>query len=185
MENQGFDYEMEAEKINNLFNEDLKSALLAKKDFREKTAFSLEEILEYLEYTISKTKQEKWVIRKILFYNSDTNKVDLQYYAIEETFDTLFRSFIRRNTEVEKETIKYIEIMKNNEMMVLLGTKTKTVKSREEVFDSIIKSDEEQRNYLEEDFFKFPQEYDYLYKIIIDHINRKNNDKHPYTKKVG
>ena len=47
MENQGFNYELEAEKISDLFNQNYKLGLEAKNSFRNKTKFSLDEVLEY------------------------------------------------------------------------------------------------------------------------------------------
>mgnify|MGYP004647338919 FL=1 len=183
MENQGFNYELEAEKISDLFNQNYKLGLEAKNSFRNKTKFSLDEVLEYLIYSISKANNEKWTIRRVVFYNDITNKVDLNYYAIDDSFDSIFKGFVRRGTDSEKEILEQIEIISRNEMMIKLGSKSKIVKGREEVFDFVTESDEEQRNYLEEGFFTFPKEYDFLYNIIIDHINRKNNSK-VYTKKA-
>ena len=65
MENQGFNYELEAEKISDLFNQNYKLGLEAKNSFRNKTKFSLDEVLEYLIYSISKANNEKWTIRKV------------------------------------------------------------------------------------------------------------------------
>ena len=90
MENQGFNYELEAEKISDLFNQNYKLGLEAKNSFRDKTKFSLDEVLEYLIYSISKANNEKWTIRKVVFYNDITNKVDLNYYAIDDSFDSIF-----------------------------------------------------------------------------------------------
>lgn len=183
MENQGFNYELEAEKINKLSNQNYKLWLEETTKFRNKTKFSLDEVLEYLIYFISKANNEKWTIRRVVFYNDITNKVDLNYYAIDDSFDPIIKSFVRRGTESEKETLEQIDFISRNEMMIKLGSKSKIVKGREEVFDFVTESDEEQRNYLEEGFFTFPKEYDFLYDIIIDHINRKNNSK-VYTKKA-
>ena len=58
MENQGFNYELEAEKISDLFNQNYKLGLEAKNSFRNKTKFSLDEVLEYLIYSISKANNE-------------------------------------------------------------------------------------------------------------------------------
>ncbi len=183
MENKGFNYEFEAEKISKLSNQSYKLWLEEITKFRNKTKFSLDEVLEYLIYSISKANNEKWTIRRVVFYNDITNKVDLNYYAIDDSFDPIIKSFVRRGTESEKETLEQIEIISRNEMMIKLGSKSKIVKGREEVFDFVTESDEEQRNYLEEGFFTFPKEYDFLYNIIIDHVNRKNNSK-VYTKKA-
>ena len=54
MENQGFNYEFEAEKISKLSNQSYKLWLEETTKFRNKTKFSLDEVLEYLIYSISK-----------------------------------------------------------------------------------------------------------------------------------
>ena len=46
MENQGFNYELEAEKISDLFNQNYKLGLEAKNSFRNKTKFSLKQIMK-------------------------------------------------------------------------------------------------------------------------------------------
>lgn len=182
MKSQVFDYETEAEKIGKI--ENFKLEYEQKKQFKEKTKFSLEEIFEYLEYALSSYKQQEWLIIQVLFYDEKTNKVDLKYYAIEKYFEYVIKRFIRKGTNSEQYINMQIDFLERNKMMFLLGTKSTTVKKREDIFSFKDLANQEQRNYLEEEFFNFPQEYDFLYNIIVDHINRKNNLGYSYTKKV-
>lgn len=178
-----FDVYSEERQLNELHNQNFPKWFERKKQLSLQTKFSLNDIIEYLEYGISSYFQDNWIIRKIAFYDEITKKIDLCYYAILDDFDSVIRSLVKKGSKNEEEINQNIEFLQKNDMMFLIGSKELKIESRDQLFDAIENSDNEKRNYLEEHFFNFPKDLDGLYNIIVDHINRKNNQGYSYTKK--
>lgn len=175
MELQGFDYLNEKTQLENLRSQNFGLWLKSQKDLLEKTKFSLSEITEYLEHGICSLTQGNWTIRRIAFLDEENKTVDLAYYAVDSDFDTLLNSLVRKGSKVEKEVENAIRFLKENDLIFLLGKKDFHFQKRTQIFTKIKEIENKQENYLENNFFKFPISWDQLYQIIIDHINRKNN----------
>lgn len=179
---QGFDYIQEKTRLNELKKQNFGLWLRTKNELLQKTKFSLNEVTEYLEHGICQLKKENWTIRRIAFYDEETKQVDLAYYALDNGFDELLKSLVKRGSKADKEVQESIDFLKKNDLIFLMGNISFYCQKRAQLFDQIDRIENEQKNYLEEEFFHFPIAFENLYNVIIDHINRKNNNIGSYKK---
>ena len=184
MEN--FNYLEEAKKV-----ELLTSHPSHYKDFMEernalyqKSKFRLCDILEYLEIGLKKITNDKWAMNKLIYFNEETKRMTLYYYAINKRFDKHIRTLVKVGSEKEKTTNTNMKNLEDNNLMNVFGVVTVVLNDKYEIFDAIEEIEDKEDNYLENGFFGFSKELDGLYDIIIDHINRKNNGGYSYTKKA-
>lgn len=178
-----FDYIEEMKSLHQLKDKNLSLFLKNRSNLREKSKFSLQEIMEYLEIGISKLKQEDWCIRRMAVLDEKTQTLDIEYYALDDVFDSGIKVYARKGTESDEDNKVYIKYLKQTGFMFCIGHKSFQGVTRKTMFNIINDFEEKQSNYLEDNFFHFPKEFDGLYDIIIDHINRKNNSRSSFTKK--
>ncbi len=178
-----FDYIKEMKELHQLKGKNLSLFLKNRNELREKAKFSLQEIMEYLEIGVSKLKQEAWSIRRTVVLDEKEQTLDIQYYAVEDGFDSDIKAYTRKGTESDRNNKELMEYLQKIGFMFCIGHKSFKKVTRDTMYRIIDDFEEEQNSYLEDDFFRFPKELDGVYDYIIDHINRKNNSGISFTKK--
>lgn len=150
----------------------------------KKSKFRLYDVLGYLEIGLNEITNNKWSMDKIIYYNEETKRMTLYYYAIDKKFEKHIKTLVKVGTEKEKHMNTNMKNLEDNNLMNVFGVVTVVLNDKYEIFDAIEEIEDKEDNYLENGFFGFSKELDGLYDIIIDHINRKNNGGYSYTKKA-
>lgn len=178
-----FDYIKERERLEQIKGENFCLFLQNRKMLREKAKFSLQEIMEYLEIGVSTLKQEAWSIHRTVVLDEQEQTLDIQYYAVEDRFDSNIKAYTRKGTESDKNNKELMRNLQQTGFMFVIGHKSFKKVTRNTMYRIIDDFEEEQNSYLEDNFFRFPKELDGVYDYIVDHINRKNNSGISFTKK--